>query len=151
MTDDFDTGYERLESQITWYDQKSTSNQRWFKRIKLAEIISASIIPFAAPYVAAIAATLGVIVVVLEGTQHLYQFQQNWIAYRSTCEALTHEKYLFLAKVGAYEDMETELARKLLARRVEALVSTEHSRWLIVREKTDKKTAKPRARALTQE
>jgi hypothetical protein len=33
-------------------------------------------------------------IVVLQGAQHLYQFQEPWITYRSTAEALKHERYL---------------------------------------------------------
>jgi hypothetical protein len=42
---------------------------------------------------------LGVLIAVLEGLQQLNQYHANWIAYRSTNEALKHEKFLFLAKV----------------------------------------------------
>jgi hypothetical protein len=31
---------ERLEDQIAWYDQKSLSNQRTFKGVKVVEIVS---------------------------------------------------------------------------------------------------------------
>jgi hypothetical protein len=37
------------------------------------------------------------VIVVLEGAQHLYQFHEQWITYRSTAEALKHERYLYLA------------------------------------------------------
>ncbi|MHC6591591.1 DUF4231 domain-containing protein [Arthrobacter sp. C152] len=37
-----------------------------------------------------------------EGAQHLYQFQERWITYRSTAAALKHERYLYLAKAGPY-------------------------------------------------
>ena len=39
---------ERLEDQIIWYDQKSIVNQRCFKRVKVAEIVAAAVIPFSA-------------------------------------------------------------------------------------------------------
>jgi hypothetical protein len=45
---------------------------------------------------------LAAAIVALDGTQHLYQFQEHWITYRSTAEALKHERYLYLAKVGTY-------------------------------------------------
>jgi hypothetical protein len=45
---------------------------------------------------------LAAAIVALDGTQHLYQFQEHWITYRSTAEALKHERYLYLAKVGPY-------------------------------------------------
>ena len=39
---------ERLEDQIRWYDTKSVSNMRWYKRLKISEIASAAVIPFLA-------------------------------------------------------------------------------------------------------
>ena len=37
---------QRLNDQIGWYDRKSTANQRWFKRLRFAEIVAAATIPF---------------------------------------------------------------------------------------------------------
>jgi Protein of unknown function (DUF4231) len=45
---------------------------------------------------------LAAVIVVLEGVQHLYQFQEQWITYRSTAEALTRERYLYLARASPY-------------------------------------------------
>src|SRR5260370_2737404 len=116
---------ERLEDQIDWYDRKSRSNMRWFKRIKITEIVSAAIIPFLAasraPHSAIETGVLGVLITVFEGLLQLNQFQENWIRYRSTCEALTHEKYIFLANAAPYSSVEKPLA--LLADPVEALAS----------------------------
>jgi Protein of unknown function (DUF4231) len=39
---------------------------------------------------------------VLEGAQHLYQFQEHWITYRTTAEVLKHERCLYLAKAGPH-------------------------------------------------
>lgn len=39
----------------------------------------------------------GVLIVVLESVQHLFQFQYNWISYLLTCENFKHEKYLWFA------------------------------------------------------
>jgi hypothetical protein len=43
---------------------------------------------------------LGVLIDNFEGVVQLNQHQQNWITYRSTCEALRHQKYLYLANAG---------------------------------------------------
>jgi hypothetical protein len=120
---------DRLDGQIKWYSQKSAWNQDYFKKLKVAEIIAAAIIPFVAGISAPALVTglLGVIVVILEGLQSLYQFQNNWIAYRSTAEALKHEKYLWYAKAGHYSNAENPDV--LLAERIEALVSTENAKW----------------------
>ena len=37
---------ERLQDQISWYDKKSQWNQKLFKRLTLAEIVAAALIPF---------------------------------------------------------------------------------------------------------
>src|ERR1035441_6188667 len=97
---------DRLEEQISWYDRKSQSAQRIFKRIKVVEILSAALIPFLAavsfPHDKLVTAGLGVLITILEGLLHLNQYQQLWNTYRSTCEALKHEKYTYIARAGSY-------------------------------------------------
>lgn len=129
---------ERLEDQIGWYDQKSMENQRWFKRLKVAQIVAAAIIPFAAGIPAPMYVTggLGVFIVIVEGLQSLNQYQHNWITYRSTCEELRHEKYLRLAKAGPYLNAGNPDA--LLAERVESLISREHAKWVSTRKQEEK-------------
>ena len=133
---------ERLEDQIAWYDRGSISNQRRYKGIKIATLVAAGVIPFAAGYGIAppLTGALGVLVVVLEGLQSLNQYEQNWITYRSTCEALRHEKYLWLAKAGPYSDVST--ADKLLAERVESLISREHAKWVSAQEHAEQAARK---------
>jgi hypothetical protein len=43
---DVDPIMEQLEDQIGWYDRKSMTNQRYFKCIKMVEIVAAATIPF---------------------------------------------------------------------------------------------------------
>ena len=88
-------------------------------------------IPFIAAltfkHVALVTGGLGVLITVLEGLIHLNQYQQNWTTYRSTCEALRHEKFAYLAKASPYAGSADPYA--LLAERVESLVSQEHAKW----------------------
>jgi hypothetical protein len=70
---------------------------------------------------------LGAAIAIIEGLQQLNQHHANWISYRSTCEALKHEKYLYLGKAGPYATASD--AHALLAEKVEALVSQEHAKW----------------------
>jgi Protein of unknown function (DUF4231) len=123
----------RLEDQIAWYDAKSQHNQRWFKLLKVCQIITAAAIPVAAGASAPawLVGGAGALIVVLEGLQQLQQYQQNWITYRSTCERLKHEKFLFAARAGPYASSEPEA---LLAERVESLVSQEHAAWVSQRD-----------------
>jgi hypothetical protein len=122
---------DRLEDQIAWYDKKSSTCQRNYKRIKLIEIIAAALIPFVVgahiPYAAWIAGGLGVLITILEGVLQLYQFQQIWVAYRATAEAMKHEKFIYLAKGGPYATASDPHA--LLAERIEAIGSQENTKW----------------------
>jgi hypothetical protein len=38
----------RLDDQIAWYDRKSQHSRRWFKRLKVSQIVTAAAIPVAA-------------------------------------------------------------------------------------------------------
>jgi Protein of unknown function (DUF4231) len=129
----------RLEDQIAWYDAKSQRNQRRFKEFKVCQIVTAAAIPVAA----AASAPLwlmgggGALIVIMEGLQQLQQYQQNWTTYRSTCERLKHEKFLFLGGAGPYAA--TANPESLLAERVEGLVSQEHAAWVSHREEAAKR------------
>jgi hypothetical protein len=125
----------RVEDQIAWYDSKSRHAQRWFKVLKTSELIAAALVPFAAGYgINWAAGGLGVLIVVIEGLQAMNQYYHNWITYRSTCEELKHEKYLWLSQAGPYANANGSTA--LLAERIEGLISRENSRWVSDQEKT---------------
>jgi Protein of unknown function (DUF4231) len=141
--DEPDSGYPRLEQQIQWYDVKSVAAQRRFKGVKLCEFVLSGLVPITALLVdGRITALIGGGAVILEGLQQLNQWQHNWITYRSTCEALRHEKYSYLARSGSYNGMNDTEAKKSLVERVESLVSTEHAKW-ISRQEYDPKKVKP--------
>ena len=123
-----DPTWDRLEDQIGWYSRKSRENQRFYKWLKLLEIAVAASLPVVAAVHSPVWVTggLGAVIVVLEGAQHLYQFQEHWITYRSTAEALKHERYLYLAHAAQYagDDRHGQLAERL-----EGLISQEHAKW----------------------
>jgi hypothetical protein len=121
--------YQRLEQQIDWYDRKSGFNKRWYWRLKVVQLVAAAVVPVAAGQSAPAWVTggLGALIVVVEGMQQLFQLQPNWSTYRSTCEALKHEKYLYLSQAGHYGTAARPDA--LLAERVESRVSQEHAAW----------------------
>lgn len=129
----------RVRDQIAWYDGKSQLNQRWFKRLKVCQIVTAAAIPVGASLSAPIwiVGGGGAVIVVLEGLQQLQQYQQNWTSYRATCEQLKHEQFLYLAAAGAYETADNPDA--LLAERIESLVSQEHAAWVSNRDEANRK------------
>src|SRR2546430_12533494 len=123
---------QRLSDQINWYDRKSGTNQCWFKRLRFAEIVAASTIPFLSGFAGdsfsikiAIGA-LGVLVAVVASLLGLLQLQEHWIEYRATAESLRTEKFLFLTQTEPYDKDD---AFHLLVQRVEALLSKENTDW----------------------
>ena len=143
-----DSGYERLEGQIVWYDSKSGSAQRAFKWGKyIVFAASASISITALLDYKLLTAFLGAVIAVCEGIQHVNQWQHNWITYRSTCEALRHEKYTYLERADPYDGLDDQAARKLLVERTESLISTEHSKWIASQEKAAETAPKAAARS----
>lgn len=138
--------WDRLEDQLSWYDSKSVAAQRAYKRVKLSQLIIGAVVPVVAGLrvSAAVTATLAAFVVVAEGAQQLYQWQTNWVLYRSTAEALKHEKYLYLAAAGPYR---AEDRPRVLAERLEGLISQEHASWTESRQH-EKHTSPPRAKRI---
>jgi hypothetical protein len=124
----------RVDDQITWYDQKSSFNQRRFKLMKGLTIASAAAIPVltttAIPDGRYIAAGLGVLIAIMEGVQQMNQYNSNWTSYRATSEALKHEKFLYLEKAGPY--LAAQNPQAMLAERIESLISQEGSKWFTV-------------------
>jgi hypothetical protein len=133
-----DVTLDHLQDQIEWYDRKSGTNQKAFKYLKICTMVAAALIPVLANIkgMAPVTAGFGVFIVILEGLQQLYQYQSNWISYRSTCETLKHEKFLYLGKAGAYATVNDPHA--LLAERIESLVSQEHAKWASSQEQGQK-------------
>jgi hypothetical protein len=131
-----DSGYPRLETQIKWYDRSANRAQFRYKLVKILEVGSAALIPFISYISPAATAFLGSAVIVLEALQQINQWHRNWITYRSTCENLIHEKYLFLGCAGSYIGLEGAAAMQALVDRVEMLISAEHGRWVSRQEAT---------------
>jgi uncharacterized protein DUF4231 len=121
--------WDRVETQIQWYGRNARRSKRNYMRIKLVQIIAAAFIPVlaAVDLPTWVLGGLGASVVVLESVQQLFQFHANWTQYRSTAEALKHEKFLAQAQAGHYATAANPLA--LLAERTEGLVSQEHAAW----------------------
>ena len=123
---------QRVDQQIAWYSRKSKTAQNWFKSLRMVEIIAAASIPILAgfgtdlPHNTFTLALLGSVIAVIASFVSLNQYQENWMAYRTTCESLKHEKFLFLTKAERYSDADPFL---LFVQQVEGLISKENSAW----------------------
>lgn len=124
---------QRLDDQIDWYDKKSMFNQKWFKRLRNIELLLSALIPFLVGYIpqynflALCVGVIGVIITFITGALSLYKFQENWIEYRTVCETLKHEKFMYLTSSGIYATTENPFL--LLVERVESIISHENSNW----------------------
>lgn len=124
----------RLQEQLTWYDRRARESQRWYRGLKLMQLVAAALVPVAAGLHAAawITGALGSAVVLVEGVQQLFQFQERWITYRSTWAALRNEQYRYETRIGDYATAPAPPA--LLAERLQAVVAEEHVRWIALHE-----------------
>jgi hypothetical protein len=129
-----DVTMERLENQITWYEDRSARNQRHYKILKIVVVAVAASIPVLSatsfPPISPdgvpkwVLGVLGALIAVIEGIQQVYQYHANWMSYRATCEGLKREKFLYLAQAGPYAVAQRD-AR--LAERVEAVLKQDAS------------------------
>jgi hypothetical protein len=124
---------QRIDDQTKWLSGKSGSNQKLFKRCRLAEIVLASLIPVVAvlplPELAgklAVAAA-GAAIAIIAAAVSLWRFQELWVQYRATAEALKREKFLYLTSAAPYTGTD---CFALLVSRVEALLAAENASWV---------------------
>lgn len=123
---------ERLDAQIKWYCDESEYNKKWFYRIRIIEIVLASIMPLLTSYISiawymkGIINVCAILIAVLGGVASISKFQERWIEYRTTGEALKQEKFLYLTKSGFYNANNHFC---LLVERVETIFSKENSNW----------------------
>lgn len=123
----------RLDDQIAWYDRKSGLNQRSYKSLRVIEIALATSIPFLTGFISetrpgfqiAVGAA-GVVIAVISGLLALNQYQENWIEYRTTCEALRNHRFKFLAGAHPYDGDD---AFVMLVDQVEGLIAKENRKW----------------------
>lgn len=124
----------RLDEQIKWYDEKSQKHQKHYKILKTLEIILVAIIPVITIVINInskwIITSLASAILIFQAINQLNKNHENYIEYRSTCEALKHEKMLFLYKSGVYSNEESDTARfSLLVNRAETIISNENINW----------------------
>jgi hypothetical protein len=128
---------DRVQGQIDWYDKKSVWNQKRYKQLQLCAVLMGSAIPLLTVVsfkeyemvIRLLIATLGSVIAVVSAVMSLYQFQDKWVKYRATAEALTREKVWFLTQsppYGAHADANF----KLLVMRCEGAMADEHSDWM---------------------
>lgn len=142
----------RLRDQIDWYDRKSLANQKVFKWLSITEIVAAALIPFLSGLLISIpkfrligtiiVGSLGMTVAVIAGILSLGRHKEHRIEYRTICQSLKRESFLFQTGVKPYDGDD---AFGVLVERVETLVSKETINWAeyMMKPEQEKKGSKP--------
>ena len=124
---------DRVNGQLSWMSKKSASNKKLYLRYKLCVIIMSVSIPFlvtlisADPRVKYLVALVGVLIAIFEGILSLYEYQNNWVNYRSTAETLKRERYLFSTKTGDYANVDKPFP--LFVEKIETILGAENQNW----------------------
>jgi len=133
MSDQKDYIKTRLENQISWYDTKSKSAKCYSSLLKILILILSTSIPLISGFqiieeteLRIVVGILGALIAIFTGLISILKLQENWISYRTTCEALKHHKFLYEAKADPYNNG-NEL--QLLVKNCENIISRENSDW----------------------
>jgi hypothetical protein len=126
-----------VSQQSSWYGVRARNNRLVYIILKSIQIIFAAAIPIVSVAHAGelqrwINATLGSLIGIVEGIIQLGQYQQNWLLYRATREALKREELLRSGKAGPYSVASNP--DTLYIERSDAIISGEHSKWLASQE-----------------
>lgn len=127
---------------MEYYDRAATRNKLSYVTIKLVELIAAAAIPFFALLDwglrgQIVSAALGSVIVLLEGIQQLFKVHENWMNYRTSCETLRRELFLYESAAGPYGDPGTPPST-VLAERVSGVTTQAVSKWLSVQDRAAK-------------
>jgi hypothetical protein len=68
---------------------------------------------------------ISLIVAILVSSLKTFNFQENWVSYRTTAETLKKELIFFRAETGPYENVKD--MKNLFVQRVESLISRRHT------------------------
>lgn len=107
---------------------------------KYIQIIAGALIPAITPFSLVFntltftiaTSILGLLIVISQSISSIKKFHENYIQYRTTCEVLKHEKYLYLYNVEPYDNEKEPI--KLLVSRVESIISNENINWQTMRQ-----------------
>ena len=131
-----------MNDQIIWYDEKSKNAQKYYKAYQIVEIILATLIPLLAGYsqsykqITFIIGLFGAVIAIIESITKLYKFHENWIQYRTTCEMLRYQKYLYLTRSAPYNSKD-ETVDNVFVRTIENIISAENNQWKLINTDTE--------------
>jgi hypothetical protein len=111
--------------QFATYSRQATTNRIRYQVTRIVSLVAAAAVTVCAGLSAApwVTASLGALIVVLEGLQQVFRWHENWIAYRQAAETMRQHAIDAVSGVPPYDaaDPAERLARLALLRRDVAL------------------------------
>lgn len=126
---------ERVDNQIEYFDEESIKNRKYYFSLSKAKIIVSALITFISlvfgekTFVSIIIGLLSSLVTVTESIMNLKQYDEKWMIYRLTNEALKREKYLYEMSAGCYENLHNNLKNIKFTRNIESIIATSNDDW----------------------
>jgi hypothetical protein len=155
---------QRLRPQRRWYELKASRYKRWSMGLQSAVILLSALIPLivvsepafnslldawlgahfshrlSVTWGGLATAMLSTVVMLLAGLEKLWQPHTLWFNYRTTEELLKKEEWLYLYRVGPYQDLDAMKAGRLLIERTEALISANLDHFVTQRQSHNEAT-----------
>lgn len=132
----------RVDDQITYYEQAANSNKRKRDRLQKTIIILGILIPVitnlsadwftwvgGAVFIQATVTLFSVMLAIATGLLNFGKYGDLWLSYRTNEELLKREKLLFQTTTRHYRGLDDEERFAMLVDQVEALLSTEHEKF----------------------
>jgi Protein of unknown function (DUF4231) len=125
---------ERLEQYQHWYDRKAALSKRRYLWMRGFAVVGGAVVPALVNISFsgrdALTTVLSLLVVISVSLESVLHYREQWRNYRSTEQALGHERMFFETGVGPYKGLDSDAAFKLLVERVEALIAAENAATL---------------------
>lgn len=130
----------RVDNQIEWYDKKSQSAQKRYKILTYIILVASALIPLSinllpvSTLTKIMTSSLGIFSTLAQGVINLNDDNTNWVEYRTICETLKKEKFMFIYAAGVYENKENRFT--YFVERIESIVSQENVNWANIKKET---------------
>jgi hypothetical protein len=118
----------QFTAQFTDYSRAARTNRLAYQSSKVITIVVAAAVTICAALSAPawLTASLGGVLVVVEGLQQMFQWQTNWITYRRAAEQMRQHGFAFAAAMPPYGGADR---RERLAAEMQTVALTENTTW----------------------
>jgi len=124
----------RVQNQLEWFETKSAWNQKRYKRLKILTLALSVLIPFLVGFInenrewpKIIVGLAGVLIAIAEGLLSVNKYQDNWLQYRASAEAIKREQHLYVTKTSIYGASENPFTT--FVEEIEKILSKDVTEW----------------------